>query len=417
MLKKLQRKFILIAMLSVFGVLAVIMAALNIVNYVEIQTYADNLLNVLYENGGTFSPFRANGTEREDPPSQSDSGRPTAPSHGMNEETPYETRYFTVRYSDGVTTIDVENIAAVSSERAAELAKQAIDGGKTKGYIDIYRYLVADDGTFVLFVDCAKQKQTANSFLEASLLISGVGLVAVFILVLLLSKRAVKPIAESYEKQKRFITDASHELKTPLTIISANNELTELTTGETQATQVISKQVARMTSMVKNLTVLARLDETDTLLQKADFSLSETLTDISALFIPAIENSGKTFDKQIESDLFVCGDEKQLRQALSIVFDNATKYAKSNISLKAKRDGKRINLILENDADSVKEGNLDRCFERFYRTDEARASSVSGNGIGLSIAKSIIDLHGGKISAKGLKDNVFCVEIILPAVK
>ncbi|MGN1097122.1 MAG: sensor histidine kinase [Christensenellales bacterium] len=414
MLKKLQRKFILIAMLSVFGVLAVIMAALNIVNFVGIQTYADNLLNILYENGGTFSPFRANGSEREDPPLQSD--KPTPP-HGMNEETPYETRYFTVRYSGEEITIDVENIAAVSSERAAELASQAIAGKKTKGYIDIYRFLVADDGNFVLFVDCAKQKQTANDFLESSLLISFIGLAAVFILVLFLSKRAVKPIADSYERQKQFITDASHELKTPLTIISANNELTELTVGETQSTQVISKQVARMTSMVKNLTALARLDETDKLLQKEDFSLSETLTDLCTLFLPTVESCGKTFENRTEQNLFVCGDEKQIRQALSIIFDNATKYAKTYIVLKAERAGRHINIVLENDADSVKEGNLDRCFERFYRTDEARASSVPGNGIGLSIAKSIIDLHGGKITAKGLKDNIFRIEIMLPAVK
>ncbi len=421
MIKKLRRKFIVIAMLSLFCVLAIIMTAINVINYTKITTYADDVLAVLYSNDGRFpmpdnqmQPTPEEPVQGEQPNAPQE---PFKPSHGMNEETPYETRYFTVRYEVDEIKTDVRNIAAVSSEEAISLADKVIEKGKSKGYMRVYRYLKADDDSIVIFVDCARQKETANNFLKASLLISGIGIAAVFILVFIISKFAVKPIAESYEKQKRFITDASHELKTPLTIISANNELIELTAGETQASQAISKQVVRMTAMVKNLTALARLDETDKLVQRSDFSLSDTLIDMTALFRPSIESGNRTLNKDTAKDLTVNGDETLIRQALSIILENAVKYAKTYVNLKAYLAGKNVTIEFSNDADNVTEGNLDRCFERFYRTDEARASTVAGNGIGLSIAKSIVELHGGTITATGLPNNVFEIKLNLKAVK
>lgn len=422
MIKKLRRKFIWVTMISVFGVLVIIMTAINAVNYAKIATYADNVLNILYENNGRFvlsdnedGPMADN--SQEDINSSDKQQLPLKPHEGFREETPYETRYFTVKYEDSVVNTDVRNIAAVSSAQAIYLAEEALENGKKRGYIGIYRFLVADNGSFILFVDCAKQRDTANDFLIASLWISAIGLAAVFILVLILSKYAVKPIAESYEKQKRFITDASHELKTPLTIISANNELTELTSGETQATQAISKQLVRMTSMVKNLTALARLDETDVLLQSVDFSLTDTLIDMASLFCSSIENGQRKFYETIEKDLVLNGDETLIRQALSIIFENAAKYAETYVRLNASKNGKNITVELTNDAEGVSQGNLDRCFERFYRTDEARASDVSGNGIGLSIAKSIIELHKGTISASGSEEGAFQIKIVFQSAK
>lgn len=415
MIGKLRRKFILIAMLSVIGVLAIIMTAVNIMNYSEVVTYADNVLDVLYERDGRFLLPDDDVLTKDEQGSMRQPLKP--PRKGMSEETPYETRYFTVRYENSATVSDVRNIAAVSSDEAKILADEAIASGKTRGFLGVYRFLVADEGSFVLFVDCAKQRETASSFLTSSLLISAIGIAAVFVLVLLLSKHAVKPIAESYERQKRFITDASHELKTPLTIISANNEITELTVGESRATRAISKQVARMTAMVKNLTTLAKLDETERPAQRVDFSLTDTLIDLCALFRPAVESGGRLFEEQIDKDLTVRGDETLLRQAFSILFDNAAKYARTRVSLSAEKTDRNITVILQNDADNIGKGNLDRCFERFYRTDEARASCVSGNGIGLSIAKSIVELHGGSICAEGFPDNIFRITVVLHAVR
>ena len=424
MIKKLRRKFILVTMLAVFCVLAVIMTAINLVNYGKVASYADSVLDVLYAGGGAFSwaerptepePTKPDEVQGQAPNADSQArpdgnGKP-APPHGMNEETPYETRYFTVKFGDSGAETDLSNIAAITEDRAVDLAEQAAGKRSDRGYIGVYRYYVADDGAFVLFVDCARQKDTADSFLYASLWISGAGLIAVFVLILFLSKLAVRPIAESYEKQKRFITDASHELKTPLTIVSANNELTELTGGETQYTAAIAAQVERMTAMVKNLTALARLDETEKLPQKTEFSLTEALSGTVDSFRAAIEKDGRTLSTDIDDGLKICGDETLVRQAFSIVLENAAKYALSRVTLTAKRAGKNAVIECANDADGVKAGDMNRCFERFYRSDEARASKVHGNGVGLSIAKSIVELHDGKVSAYGGADGVFTIRI------
>lgn len=401
MVKRLKRKFILVAMTSVFCVLAAILIALNAVNYTKIARDADGVLNILYQNDGRFPLPHV--------------GEYSGAGFKMSEETPYETRYFTVKFvENGTIIIDVKNIAAVTAEGAAELAKNVASSKKTSGYSGSYRYLSADDGRFVLFVDCTRQINTANEFLVAGLIISGVGLLAVFVLCLLLSGLAVKPIAAGYERQKRFITDAGHELKTPLTIISANNELIEMSLGETQETRGIAKQVEKMTAMVKNLTLLAKISETNALPNKCDFSLSGALLDTADIFRPSLEAGGRTFNECIAEDMCINGDEQLIRRVFSIIFDNAAKYARSYINLNAFKEGRNVVIELENDADGITDGKLDCCFERFYRGEYARASTVGGNGIGLSAAKAIIDMHGGEITALGLS-GAFKIKISLKA--
>ena len=429
MIKKLRRKFIIVTMLAVFCVLAIIMTAINAVNYGKVASYADSVLDVLYAGNGSFINSAQhvpgdNGVKPDEKPvddddddDEDDDDDDRKPSPGMNRETPYETRYFTVKFGATGATADVKNIAAVSGERAVKMAVQASEKRAAHGYIGIYRYYVADNGAFVLFVDCARQRSTADSFFFTSLWISGAGLVAVFVLILFLSKLAVKPIAESYEKQKRFITDASHELKTPLTIISANNELAELTGGETQYTATIAAQVDRMTAMVKNLTALARLDETEKLSQKTEFSLSDALISTADSFRTAIEKNDRKFTVDVADGLGMIGDETLVRQSLSIVLENAAKYALTQVSFTAKHVGKNAVIECVNDADGVEQGDMSRCFERFYRSGEARASKVHGNGVGLSIAKSIVELHGGEVSAFGKENGVFVIRIVFRALK
>ena len=272
---------------------------------------------------------------------------------------------------------------------------------------------MADDGSFVLFVDCARQIDTAENFLYASLGISAAGLLAVFVFSLFFSSLAVKPIAESYEKQKRFVTDASHELKTPLTIISANNELSELSYGETQESRNIDKQVKRMTAMVKNLTALSRLDEKEKLTEKTDVSITDTLKDMVEMFRPSLEKDNRTFHADIGENCTTRGDEALLRQAFSTIFENAAKYALTKTELSVSLSKNDVTIVLKNDAADLPQGNLDRCFERFFRSEGARASAVPGDGIGLSVVKEIVSLHGGTVHARGEAGGVFAVSVTL----
>lgn len=414
MLKRLKRKFILVAMLSVFCVLAVIMLAVNVVNFTKISDYADGVLNVLQKNDGVFpKPFM--GEPSGDLPEADRFEKVDKKSfNGMNEETPYETRYFTVRFlGSKIVMIDVNNVAAISKDSAKSMAENAVSGGNERGYDGNYRYLVAESGNFVLFMDCSRQLETAKSFLYASLIISAIGLVAVFVLCLIFSGAAVKPIAESYEKQKQFITDAGHELKTPLTIISANNELTELSMGQTQETQNISKQIERMTAMVKNLTLLAKIDEVGNRPESVKFSLTDALFDLCESFKTPIKEGERNFTYNIGDELFICADEALIRTAISSTLENAAKYAKTNVELNAFKQGKNAIIELKNDADGIKDGNLNAYFERFYRSESARASGLNGNGIGLSVAKAAVELYGGNICAFG-ENSVFKIKITFP---
>ena len=301
-------------------------------------------------------------------------------------------------------------ISAISDDIAISLAEEVKEKGNLRGYIGNFRYLSAENGCLIVFVDCTRQLSTANAFLKTSILVGALGVACIFILIVLLSKRAVAPIAESYERQKRFITDAGHELKTPLTIISANNELTELLSGETDNTRAISKQVDKMTHMVKDMTLLAKIGE-----QKpafTEFSLTDALNDLIEGFAPALTAQNKKFE--CESDeICVKGDEGLIRRMISVVLDNACKYSLTFTSVILKKEGKNAILTVSNDAEGVENGNLSRCFERFYRSDYARGSMVEGSGIGLSIASEIARLHGGNAQAVG-SDGIFTIKITLP---
>ncbi len=408
MQRKLRVRFILTTMLSVLLVLGALMTVLNTLNYRRVATNSDRILDVLAQNGGKF--------DLPEPPPP-DGQIPTAlsiykPWEAFGAETPYDTRYFSVKFIQDDTIVRLDAISAISSSQAVEMAKKVKNSANIRGYEGIYRYLVAEDGALVIFIDCTRQLQLADTFLYLSLIVSASGLLVVGMLVTLLSKRIIKPITDSYERQKMFITDAGHELKTPLSIISTHNELNTLENGETESSVAIAKQVARMTAMVKNLTALARMDETGKI-TRTKVSVSALAEECVSLFLPTLKRNHRSFTQQIEQNLTYEGDEVLLKQLLAILLDNAAKYALTHASLTLSRLGKKLVLLVSNDAEGVRTGKLARCFERFYRADVARASNVEGSGIGLSLAKEIVIKHGGEITAYCERDAIFCIKIIL----
>ncbi|MBO5374082.1 MAG: HAMP domain-containing histidine kinase [Clostridia bacterium] len=451
MIKKLRILFVSITMLIVLVVLSSLITVINVTNFSRITDNADDILKILSDNDGVFAPdFKPitkeevtdsssdteQGSENENEATEDNSSTedesnteadsslggdgagkeedkkpaPT-PSH-ITIETPFETRYFSVKLVDEQTIVDISHTLSVTRDEAISFAKKAFQAGDKHGYHNSYRYLVVKEKSLVIFIDWSRQLQTANDFLLASILWAIGGAIFVFLLVAILSKRVVAPIAEAYERQRRFIADAGHELKTPLTIISANNELLELTEGENEYTSSISKQVTKMTTMVKNLSALASIDASARRAKESDFSLSAVCTELSKLFLPVMTKGGRRFDTSIEPDVDFYGDEALIRQMLSSLLENAGKYALSYTSLSASSVGKRIQIIVSNDSTSINEDSINHCFERFYRSDEARASGVEGSGIGLCVAKEIVDMHHGEISALAEGD-IFTIKIIL----
>ena len=431
MIRDLRKKFILVAMLSTLVVLTAIMGVVNISNYKEMLDRADDMTALLIQNDGQFPeepvdedseiPDKPDNTKRTK--SGTDTQTPPEKPQGDREhysvETPFETRYFTVT-ADGdgeITDCDLERIAAVDEDTAEEYAKKISAKSGETGFEGIYRYRVTetDDGIKYVFLDCRREISNFRTVLVTTVSVSFLGLAAVLVLVVIFSRMVFRPVEESIQKQKRFITDASHELKTPLTIIDANTEVLEMESGESQWTKSTRKQIQRLTGLVQQLVTLSRLDEEKGLQDIAEFNLSEAIADSVQPYEALAQTKEKNLVLEIEKNIFYAGDEKSVRQLTGILMDNAVKYSseKGNIRLILKKKGKKILLEVYNDADELPQGKLDVLFERFYRLDSSRNSGTGGSGIGLSVAKAIVQAHKGKITAENKKGKGLTITILL----
>ena len=306
--------------------------------------------------------------------------------------------------------MDTGRIAAVQTEEAIAYAQEIYEKGKTKGFLENYRFTnqTTEDGACrqIIFVDCGKELDSFKRLLRNSAGASLLGTFAVFVLVLVFSKRVFKPVEESYVKQKRFITDASHELKTPLTIISANVDLLEMEGEESQWTQSIRNQVSRLRHLTEQMVTLSRLEEEEKpVLEKCD--LSEIVTEITENFEPLAMSKGKQLTKEITEGLTCMAEKEKLGQLVSLLLDNALKYASEKgeirVTLAPSKKSGRSSLTVWNtvsEESGIQAGNQDVLFERFYRTDKSRTRKTGGVGIGLSIAKAIVQAHAGTITCE-----------------
>lgn len=432
MIKNLRKRFIFAAMASTFGVLLVIMSILNVANYYRMVSRADETLTELGDNNGKFDSGdfvkkKPDGTtdnglaydiKTKDDMTQPPDNHERKYGDRFSPETPFQTRYFSVLIENcEITSYNLDNIAAVDEEEANTYASEIMKDGSYSGFTDIYRYklVINDDGERIIFVDCRQELESFRNTLIYSVGVSLIGFLVVLMLVLFWSKKIFKPVAESYDKQKRFITDASHEIKTPLTIIDANTEVIEMVSGESEWTRNTRDQVKRLTALTNQMVALSRLDENPEPREKAEFNLSDVAYEVIDHFTSLSEVKGKRINADIQNGIIYIGDENSIRQLISILVDNAIKYAVSSeaIDITLKRDGRKVRFTLGNLTEGMEEGDQRMLFERFYRPDSSRNSETGGSGIGLSLAKSIVESHKGKITAKCDRNGYITFQIIL----
>lgn len=419
MIRDLRKKFILVAMLSTMLVLTAIMGVVNFSNYREMLDRADEMTALLEQNDGKFpeEPSWHEQDDTETPPAKPENDEKDKSRFSV--ETPFETRYFTVTVDENgeVTDCDLDRIAAVDEETAEEYTQTAQQKNKTTGFQGIYRCRVTEteDGAKYVFLDCRREISNFRTVLVTTISVSLLGLAAVFVLVVIFSRMVFRPVEESIQKQKRFITDASHEFKTPLTIIDANTEVMEMESGESQWTKSTRKQIQRLSGLVQQLVTLSRLDEEKGLEEKCEFNLSEAVSECVQPYESLAQTREKNLTLNIEENLTYTGDERSIRQLAGILMDNAVKYSSENgnITLTLKKKGKKIFLEVYNDADDLPQGKLDVLVERFYRLDSSRNSGTGGSGIGLSVAKAIVQAHKGKITAENKNGRGLTITVIL----
>lgn len=398
MIYKLQRKFILICTVSVLTVVTLMFGIIFVLNISSMNRNMDMLADRVSEGGGKFP-----GSMQEKPHPDKVPPRNEQNFAFITPETPFSTRHFTVFFDKNgdVTRTNTESIYSITDNMAIEYAKKVLNSEEDRGWLSNYRYKIfgSDFGKGVVFVDGS----VSRSSLMQSITIAGLVLLAcaalVLILVFLLSKKAVKPIAESYEKQKQFITDANHELKTPLTLILANLDIAETELGKNEWLDDIRSEGHRMTELVNQLVALSRMDEDGHTINITEVAFGKLVSDTISEFEPLAKERGKSLIANINKEVACLGDEVLLRRLIGILMDNAIKYCDNGgeiiVSLHKVR---RVILTVENTYAAVGKIELQRLFDRFYRADKARRFA-GGYGVGLSMAKAIAEKHKGEITA------------------
>ncbi len=395
MLKKMRWRFIGAAMAAFTAVVLTLLCFINLWNYHSVTGQQDEALARLMELEDRQMPFSP--------------GRSTPPFDDwmhFSPEVQYSLRFFSVRYDpDGtVRQVNQDNIASVSQEDAEDYAAAVLAHGTARGYESGYRYLVntTDDGTVVLFLNSERELQTMRSLLLITLVIAALCLVVVFGLVVLFSRRAITPYLRNLAAQKQFITNASHELKTPLTSIATSADVLALEEDDNEWIKNIQAQSGRLSRLISSLVTLCRLDEENPFPERAEFSLSDAVWEIAEPFSSLAAAKGKAYTQYIEDGILVTGDRTAICQLVSILLDNAIKYSAEHgtIRLHVCRSGKRAEIEVYNTLPSAEALDCTRLFERFYRPDASRSANAGGSGVGLSIARATAEAHGGTVKAR-----------------
>lgn len=408
MIYKLRNNFIKICAVSLSAVLILIFGFLVILNQHQVNQTIDALSDAISENNGVFPDF-----ERSNQPPEKPVGAPDF----FTRETKPSTRFFVVRFdNDGnIIGADTEFVSSVNTEEAEEYAETALGEGSERGWISTFRYKLCDSemGKSVVFVDGSMYKTLSKSFALSSGLVLFCSGVVIMLLIIIFSKRAVKPVAESYEKQNQFITDANHELKTPLTLILTNLDIAESELGQNEWLDDIRSEGQRMSVLINKLVMLTRMDENNENDNKESFDLSSTLGDVISEYQPAVAEKGKSLTVEVAENISCSGDESSVRQLMSILMDNALKYCDPEGKIKVGLTAKRHPVIcVENTYADVDNTELEKLFDRFYRSDKARTFD-GGYGIGLSIAKMIAEKHQGEIKAYKAAESKIGFKVIL----
>ena len=407
MLKKIQRRFILAAMAAFGVVMLIIITGINVANYYHTTSMQDHLIGELLKHEQKV--FQKQQTSRP----------PFGKIPGGGPEAEFTTRFFAVHCdTDGNMKAMSRDYIASVDERTAEAYKQeVILRGREKGYYEDYRYRVSrnDRGIIILFLNVEMQIQFMKSLLFVSLVIGIISLFLVLLLVVCFSRRAIRPYIQNMERQKRFITDAGHELKTPITSIATSADIAAMEYEDDEWISNIQKQTARLTRLVSELVALSRMDEEIPFPEKSSFSLSDAAWETAEPFAVRARAEGKRYDQNIGENLTVFGDRNSIQQLISILLDNAVKYAPASgeIRLNLYRRRRKVCIEVSNTCELPDTADLDRLFDRFYRVDESRCTNTGGTGIGLAMAQAIAETHGGKIRAERADKNMIRFRVLL----
>ena len=407
MFRRLRIQFIVVATVAVVVMLITIIGILNASKYATSENRINKILDLLSDNNGDLP---------DEDIVEKILGRKT------NSDIIIQYRYFSAQVdsSNKVITMNTEHIANLSDTDVVFYVKKILSGGKiygsfttTDGQKFAYKFNVneTDNSKLIVVLDITRYSEDRADLIEMSVFIFFSNLVFFIIIFVIFSGKVVMPFMENYRNQRAFITNAGHELKTPIAIISANNELCEMLYGENEWTQSTKDQIQRLTELINRLVVLARFEEQSNVVA-VNINFSSIVEKSSKSFKSLAIKGGKNFESDIQKDIFISGDEGALYELINILIDNANKYCDEGgtIGVRLSQHGitfKKAKLVVYNTYKEGKNIDYSKFFERFYREDKSHNSSISGYGVGLSIARNIINRHKGKIHVTYKNDFIY----------
>ena len=447
MIRRLQRRLILLVLSGLLLASAGLVTAINWMNLRSVEKQVNSVLDMLTENGGERPALREKNarrlmdlpspdrgedrksyTEEEGTPPPPPYGTPAFPMEGRGMEGKWNSQALNAANFSNFYTVTLDQEGAVTawtSDRAElytdeeinALAREALARGQSAGRIGSQYYRLADRGDVrqLIVVDARMDMQNAQSVLRVTVLVALMEDALLSLGAVWLIRRMVKPVDEAMEKQKQFVWDASHELKTPLAVISANAEALKTEVGENSALQYIQSEVDRTDHLIQNLLTLARLEKGTVKAAHASFDLSQALLEVALPFESAVFEAGKTMEMEIPDAIHYTGDQEMIKQLAVILLSNAVKYSddRGSIRLSLEARGEKRILRVHNTGPAIPPEAQERIFDRFYRVDSSHNREIEGNGLGLAIAQSIVKEHKGKITVTSREGEGTAFTVIL----
>lgn len=310
--------------------------------------------------------------------------------------------YFVIMADSSGMLLDIFNNDDIESSLAQRYIDSILDDGAVSGMIESLQFCISQkpNGTVFVFTDKSAEIDMLNSLIKTTFIIGSISFVLLSVLVVFLSRKSIEPLQKAFEKQKQFISDASHELKTPLTIISANADVLAGEIGDNKWLNYIQSQAYRMSLLVNDLLNLTRLENNSADMTFSEFNLSQAVINTALPFECQAFEAHKKFDVDVEENIMLTASERHCKQLFAIFIDNAIKHSNENgeIKVSLQKSGDKKIFSVYNTGSSIRDDEKDKIFERFYRSDDSRSRSTGGYGLGLAIAKSIIDYHRFKLS-------------------
>lgn len=396
MIKRLRRKLTILLM-SIFSiVMIVILVGINYANY------QDNNRNSMY-----FIDRFIQNEKNESWPGKDKGDKRNFPKNNTREEAVFRlSQFYTAKVDNNgvVTSVINKTGKGYTDDEIKAYANIVLTKGKEKGFLEGLLYAVSDTsyGKAIVFIDNRIAEENIRTLIIYSIIVGIIGLIILFIISIYLSRWIVKPVEEAFEKQKRFISDASHELKTPLTVIRANTDILETDIGDNKWLKYINLEVGLMDNLVNKLLILAKVESGDDRSSYENIDFSKSVRGAAMPFESVAFEKGMNLNIDVETGIQLYGDRYAINQLVAILVDNAIKHTEENGTIEVKAKSNRGSKILEvsNTGAPIPEEDRERIFERFYRGDKSRNRSSRRYGLGLAIAKIIVEQHKGNITVE-----------------